>query len=243
MKLLLGLLFSIFVIGCGEDVEHKTSISGIHSWENYHWARTSNPFTLKLRDNVSIFWDGFLNDASYDWNISSVLDTIVVPNTKKGCRTSLGTVTICNAKYGNVGWLGIAQIWISGDHITQGLVKMNDSYFNTSTYNSPEWRRFVMCQEIGHTLGLDHQDEDFNNTPLGSCMDYTNDPILNQHPNTHDYEELEIIYEHLDETTTLASSILGGSNWGELISSNEKSKIHIICNNEECLITHVLEVE
>ena len=24
-----------------------------HSWGNYHWARTANPFTLKLGDNVS----------------------------------------------------------------------------------------------------------------------------------------------------------------------------------------------
>ena len=24
-----------------------------HSWGGYHWARTSNPFTVKLGDNVS----------------------------------------------------------------------------------------------------------------------------------------------------------------------------------------------
>jgi hypothetical protein len=29
-------------------------------------------------------------------------------------------------------------------------------------------------------------------------MDYTNDPSTNQHPNAHDYEELDIIYAHLD---------------------------------------------
>ena len=23
-----------------------------HSWEDYHWARTSNPFTLDVGDNV-----------------------------------------------------------------------------------------------------------------------------------------------------------------------------------------------
>jgi hypothetical protein len=40
-----------------------------------------------------------------------------------------------------------------------------------------------MCQEVGHTFGLDHQDENFNNTNLGTCMDYTNDPSTNQHPN------------------------------------------------------------
>lgn len=55
-----------------------------------------------------------------------------------------------------------------------------------------------MCQEIGHAFGLDHQDENFNNANLGTCMDYTNNPNSNQHPNAHDYEELGIIYNHLD---------------------------------------------
>ena len=27
-----------------------------HSWGGYHWARTSNPFTLKLGDNVDNNW-------------------------------------------------------------------------------------------------------------------------------------------------------------------------------------------
>jgi hypothetical protein len=31
-----------------------------HSWGKYHWARTSNPFTLQLADNVSSTWDGYL---------------------------------------------------------------------------------------------------------------------------------------------------------------------------------------
>jgi hypothetical protein len=103
---------------------------------------------------------------------------------------------VCNAKYGNNGWLGIASIWISGSHITQGTVKMNDTYFNTATYNKPSWKQMVLCQEIGHTFGLDHQDENFNNQNLGTCMDYSNDPARddgqgnNLHPNAHDYNQL-----------------------------------------------------
>ena len=68
-----------------------------------------------------------------------------------------------------------------------------------------------MCQEVGHTLGLDHQDENFDNPNLGTCMDYTNDPSTNQHPNQHDYDQLELIYTHLDGTTTLASKLAGGA--------------------------------
>jgi hypothetical protein len=34
-------------------------------------------------------------------------------------------------------------------------------------------------------------------------MDYTNDPSTNQHPNSHDYDELVTIYSHLDDSTTV----------------------------------------
>lgn len=37
-------------------------------------------------------------------------------------------------------------------------------------------RCLVTCQEVGHTFGLDHRDENFDNGNLGTCMDYTNDP-------------------------------------------------------------------
>lgn len=175
-----------------------------HSWGNYHWARTSNLFTLKLGDNVTSTWDSYLATTSSDWSQSSVLDTTIQAGgtTPKRCRPTSGRVEVCNASYGNNGWLGIAQIWASGSHITQAVAKMNDTYFNTSTYNTPAWRMLVMCQEIAHTFGLDHQDENFNNANLGTCMDYTSDPSTNQHPNQHDYDQLETIYAHLDSTAT-----------------------------------------
>ncbi len=185
--------------------------SADHAWGNYHWARTSNPFTLKLGDNVSSAWDAYLGEASSDWSISSVLDTTVVAGgTKpKSCRPTSGRAEVCSERYGYTGWLGIAQIWVSGDHITQGIVKLNDTYFNTRSYNTPAWRRLVMCQEIGHIFGLDHQDENNTNPNLGSCMDYTSDPDgppSNEHPNFHDYQQLEAIYEHFDTTTTVGQT-------------------------------------
>ena len=188
-----------------------------HSWGGYHWARTSNPFNLTLGDYVSTVWDAYLASASSDWSMSSVLDTTVVPGaSKRNCGPVNGRVEVCNKNYGNNGWLGIASIWVSGTHITQGTVKLNDTYFNTATYNTPAWRQFVMCQEVGHTFGLDHQDVNFYNPNLGTCMDYTNDPARNDglgnnlHPNAHDYDELDtIIYAHLDSFTSAFSSILG----------------------------------
>lgn len=213
-------LFSIF--GGSRKVAAGVAIAGLllsagaayasHSWGSYHWARTANPFTLKLGDNVSTLWDSYLATTSGDWSVSTVLDTSIIAGAgKRNCGPIKGRVEVCNRTYGNNGWLGVAQIWINrAGHITQGTVKVNDTYFNTSTYNTSAWRNLVMCQEVGHTLGLDHQDENFDNANLDTCMDYTDNPDSNQHPNAHDYEQLALIYGHLDSSTTLSQTTRQG---------------------------------
>ena len=169
-----------------------------HPWGSYHWERSTDQLLLELGDNMSGQWDAHLEVASGDWSVSTVLETPVGDGgtSPRRCRPTRGRVEVCNSRYGNNGWLGLAQIWISGGHITQGVSKNNDYYFDMPAYDKPEWRQFVTCQEIGHTFGLGHQDEDFNNTNLGSCMDYTSSPISNQHPDGHDYVQLELIYNH-----------------------------------------------
>lgn len=194
-----------------------------HSWGSYHWARTSNPFTLRVVDAVSGQWDAYLDEAIVDWTQSSVLNLTEEAGTginPKKCTAITGKILACNATYGARGWLGLASIWASGDHITKATTKVNDTYFNTSTYNTPAWRRMVMCQEIAHDFGLDHQDEGFGPPNLGSCMDYTDDPDgggdfgpNNEHPNAHDFEQLETIYAHLDSSNSFSASA-AATNFG-----------------------------
>jgi hypothetical protein len=220
--------------------------SADHAWGNYHWARSDNPFTLLAGDNVDGTWDGYLNGAIADWNKSSVLDLVKVAGgtRPKNCRPTAGRIEVCNARYGNNGWLGIAQIWITGGtHITQGITKLNDTYFATATYNTPAWRRLVACQEIAHDFGLDHQDENFDNPNLGSCMDYTSDPDgppSNEHPNSHDYQMVESIYSHVDSLSTVGAAAMHGSpaamnqiefdgprQWGRLVRTSRNGRVQI----------------
>ncbi|MBI2357011.1 hypothetical protein HYV12_03120 [Candidatus Dojkabacteria bacterium] len=207
------------------------SVYANHSWGGYHWERSVNPLVLGLGDNVSTNWDTYLLTASSDWSASSVLDTTVVAGqtSPKTCKVADGRVEVCNSKYGRNGWLGIASIWINGLHITKGTVKLNDTYFNTARYNTPSWKRFVMCQEVGHIFGLDHQDENFDNTNLGSCMDYTSNPsgtagtngsLNNEHPNQHDYDQLVSIYSHLDSLSSISQTSRGGNGFVDFDSSN-----------------------
>jgi hypothetical protein len=227
-----------------------------HAWGKYHWARTSNPFFLKAGDNVGSAWDSYLTAAIADWNVSKVvqLDKVAGNTTGTACQPTSGRIEVCNASYGKTGWLGVAQIWVTrGGHITQALTKVNDTYFNTSGYNTPAWRQMVMCQELAHDFGLDHQDERFSNPNLGSCMDYTNNPLgppSNDSPNAHDFAQIEKIYAHLDSTTTVGLIAPRGTSpnlnhpsaWGQLVRSHAAGRVQVFERNlgrGEKLITHV----
>ena len=191
--------------------------SATNSWGGYHWAGNGSNLTLKVNKAITSQWTASVNTAIADWDASNEL-TLINQNAPAGtnakkCSPIAGQILVCNSAYGQRGWLGIASIWLTSGHISQATTKLNDSYFNLAQYNTPAWRALVACQEIGHDFGLDHQDEAFGPPNLGTCMDYTNDPDgggaygpSNEHPNSHDYQELNIIYNHDDGFTTATAS-------------------------------------
>ena len=240
--------------------------SATHSWGGYHWARSTPQFTLQLGNNLSAGWQTQLSKASSDWNSpqlfgassTPLLTAIVAGQSNRNCRMVAGTTQVCDAAYGYNGWLGLASINVtSGLHITRGSAKMNDTYFNTSTYNNPNEREHVMCQEVAHTFGLDHQSTD--GSSLNTCMDYFSNTganatsTLSTTPNSHDFEELNIIYAHLDTTTTVAQKTSKSSgadvditddpnSWGMLVSqsNNGRSSIYERYNPDGSkTVTHV----
>jgi hypothetical protein len=140
-----------------------------------------------------------------------VIDMKVVTGkaTTSACRASYGTVQVCNADYGANNWLGYASVWLSGGHVVQATVQMNEYYYSMPKYNTAAWRSSVMCQEVGHTLGLAHTNTNRGDLNTGSCMDYTNDPsgtkgtngtLANTKPNSVDFAALKSIYNHLDSS-------------------------------------------
>ncbi|MDT8319396.1 MAG: hypothetical protein RQ826_02590 [Xanthomonadales bacterium] len=195
-----------------------SSASAEHSWGDYHWARMSSSFDLQIINSTTADWDPHVSFAIDDWSTSGVLSMLDVASdtsnkTRRQCRGGEGTVRICNLEYGYNGWLGVAGISIdTNGHITTGYTKLNDSYFNASYYDNDLWRQSVTCQELGHNVGLDHQDEDFGNTTLETCMDYQDPPW--PVPNLHDYEQLLVAYGHLDSYDSYATDGSGGGGDG-----------------------------
>lgn len=223
--------------------------SAHHSWGSYHWARTTPQFTLQLGDNLTGDWPQYLAQTSRDWNSPpEPLTTPVLTAVSAGrsslrkCAMVAGTTQVCNSKYGNNGWLGLASIYLKdGTHITQGSAKLNDTYFSQAKYNNPNEKLHVMCQEIAHTFGLDHQSEDGSSE--NTCMDYFSNTganatsSLSTKPNAHDFDQLNLIYAHQDRTTTVAASTTTAGHdavtedpmtWGALMrqSANGRSSVY-----------------
>jgi hypothetical protein len=109
---------------------------------------------------------------------------------------------------------------------------------------------------VGHDVGLAHQDEDFDNPNLNTCMDYTSNPEPNQHPNSHDYAQLESIYSHVDSTTTVGQLFVAPSpagsgrvdaddpaQWGRLTSSSRDGRSQSFerdLGGNQRILTHVI---
>lgn len=277
---LLGGALTLFILANGVSVAHAT-----HAWGTYHWGHTTTPFTLPIGDNTTTLdWKDTLAAAITDWatlegnDVATTGTKVAIPWAEKEvtpgliagtagsrCKAVQGTTQVCNKKYGYNGWLGLAQIWVSGSHITQGTAKVNDSYFSLTKYNNVNEKRHVMCQEVAHTFGLGHQSE--NGSSLHTCMDYFSNTEANATntqstvPNYHDYEQLSSIYNaHTDSSSTVATianaiATQADANtpddenqrqWGPLLSQSQNGRSSVYeqtLDNGNKIIRHVYWTE
>ena len=262
-------VLAIFITG-----SYAVVVNAGHAWGKYHWdisTLDSIDAPLVLGNNLNSLWDSSLVNSSADWNHNLVLLNNVEGGTgNANCGPVAGGVEVCNDHYGENGWLGIASIWATrgrSNHIVQAVVKVNDFYFDQDFYKSEAWRDYVMCQEVGHTFGLNHQDTNFTNDNLGTCMDYTDDPtgntrggLSNISPNVHDYDQMVEIYAHLNSTDGggggkgknkksknagdgAAIDLNNPSAWGQAIRQDASGRNNLFernLPNGQVLVTHVL---
>lgn len=207
--------------------------SAKHSWDGFHWSRAVNPAQLQLVDSLTGEWDSYLGPVVSDWDRSSVLalateaggDSLV---DRTACLPMQGKIHVCNAMYPDPTWLGLATVYLQGGHVAMATAQVNDTWFNTDLYNDPNAKRHVLCQEIGHTFGLDHQYDE------PSCMDDINGLFDASYvgAGAHDLQQLDSIYAHLDGTPTGGGGKGNGKGGGGSKNNRQSDCTKGTCGSE-----------
>jgi len=115
-----------------------------NQWSCWHWDHNN----IGLTNHASGYWGTINGSEANDWDQATCVSF------------GGGNEIILDADfYGATGWLGIARILdydAGACTIIQADALMNRSYLDGASYDEND-DRHVSCQEIGHTLGLDHR--------------------------------------------------------------------------------------
>jgi hypothetical protein len=135
------------------------------------------PFTVTL---VSELADPGLQaltvTSAADWSASPVVDFVFGPAPKRGPY-----IRLVDGYYGPV-WSGLASISNDRGYITAVTIYLN----RTNLDGAPDtFRQAVICQELGHGLGLGHSPD------TDSCMSETS---IYPVPNAADFAALDTLY-------------------------------------------------
>lgn len=130
-----------------------------HNWDGWHWNRGGSNVPIYIWDQTGGCGNGGTasNDALYDiyYNPHPIYIYCVNYHTD---------ISMWEANEPGAWFCGLAEVWgnytnVSGElHITHGHARTN-----TACGTSKTFKQGVHCQEIAHTLGMDH-----SNT--GDCM-------------------------------------------------------------------------
>ena len=224
---------------------------GPKQWGRYHWDKCTVDVMVKTVLDAS--WLSYFRDVVVDWSEANSIQVTTGEleydsGAARSCTPEAGQILVCNSrKYGNR-WIGVAGIWADSGTgiIDRGYVKLNDRFLSSdSRFSTSKWRKMVMCQELGHAIGLAHWDENFN-TNCDSCMDYSDPPF--SEPSPRDLALLDEIYssnncgrrhlrehaddhlnpsEHADDHPTPSEEEPPDDNdWGDLVESNSHSSTY-----------------
>lgn len=197
----LGLLMTTGFGHAGADHAYRADGTGIP----LHWPKTGAEAQVVVVESVastsSYDLDLPLRRANARWkNQSDVIFSSVEVGSVAGrqaCEFLPGKIRVCNFEHGTGGsWrnvVGLTSFFYNPEngHISKAKVRLNDSYLEGTEQgfqylDDPLARQEVLCHELGHALGLNHQ--------ANSCLRSRIEPALRWYPNPHDYGQLETSY-------------------------------------------------
>jgi hypothetical protein len=165
-----------------------------------HWSKPSDDERkIIIRDSVenSNSYDTKLGNVISDWGSSSKFKFVrqsaeTDSTTRLNCPmpTNYGRVRVCNHSNYTFSFAGLANVRYNDQgHIQRGRVRVKNSV-------SESEKRPLLCQELGHTLGLGHR------STTASCM-HQNASAAAASPDQHDYEQLgNQTHSHSGESDT-----------------------------------------
>ncbi|GKY96285.1 hypothetical protein MPSEU_000588000 [Mayamaea pseudoterrestris] len=199
------------------DFEKEAPFEEVSPNEVPRWPNNGQGIELQIQSALEDRWSSYFEQAVSDWDSGSP-DVLTLTSTSSSydpdCTPIDGLIKVCNNDYGDTGWYGINEISAIGKEIVSSIAKMNDYYFSDDASDQAERRQYTMCHEMGHGFGLPHTDESFTNTDDGECMDYTDSPENNMHPNQINFDFLNNLYGDGTGSSTSAPTSEGTSSGG-----------------------------
>lgn len=162
------------------------------------WGDSGGAFHL-AHDSLS---PAVINESDYAPDLSA-WNALETPVTLRGAGEGF-KIRVIEGGDSSSGWLGLASVTFdSRNHITSATVTMNRTLL--AKYAAPV-AEHVLCQELGHLLGLDHQ-RDADDSCMDDCQGRGEGWLsclsseAGKTPNAHDAEQLREIYEHVTPGT------------------------------------------
>lgn len=181
-------LLCALILGACSSPEICRTRQGLHEWNEYRWEPGNTD--LSIRDNTgSKEYGKYFDEVVEDWNNLGTALYLVEDG-----GTEIDVVMVEGEE-----WLGLAEVWLSADsgNVTRVRVSLNKTLLENY---SPVGKRHVLCQEIGHALGLFHIE---GNTCMDDCSKYAPNSAEKKRcvedeakigPNEHDAEQLILMY-------------------------------------------------